>query len=181
MAIQVPCPGCHAVLKTADSSAGKRAKCPKCGTIVQIPELAKPEPEEEILEPELSDGMLGFSDEEYELEEQQQPPSPTEDRKPCPMCGELIAAKAVKCRHCGEIFDPVLKKQAKKQKSHSSEDEDLSVGEWVLAILCSNIACIFAIIWMIQGKPKGTKMLIAALAAQGFWFVIGMVAQSLNP
>jgi hypothetical protein len=27
------------------------------------------------------------------------------DRKPCPACGEMIAAKAVKCRFCGEVLD----------------------------------------------------------------------------
>jgi len=27
------------------------------------------------------------------------------DRKPCPVCGEQIAAAARKCRFCGEVFD----------------------------------------------------------------------------
>lgn len=29
----------------------------------------------------------------------------TTDRKPCPLCGEMIAAAARKCRFCGESFD----------------------------------------------------------------------------
>lgn len=29
----------------------------------------------------------------------------TTDRKPCPVCGEKIAAAARKCRYCGEMFD----------------------------------------------------------------------------
>src|SRR5262245_35304317 len=32
-----------------------------------------------------------------------------QDRKPCPMCGEMIAASAVKCRFCGHYLDPSLK------------------------------------------------------------------------
>jgi hypothetical protein len=31
----------------------------------------------------------------------------TDARKPCPLCGEQIAAAARKCRFCGEVFDPL--------------------------------------------------------------------------
>jgi len=32
-----------------------------------------------------------------------------EQRRPCPECGEMIIATAVKCRFCGALFDPRLK------------------------------------------------------------------------
>ena len=37
-------------------------------------------------------------------------------RRPCPMCGEMIVATAAKCRFCGEVFDPTLKKAKSKKK-----------------------------------------------------------------
>jgi predicted RNA-binding Zn-ribbon protein involved in translation (DUF1610 family) len=157
-------------LKTADSSAGKRAKCPKCGGIIEIP-AATPVPpaaDEYALEAE-PNPLAGFSDEELSSG----PAAPAaNDRKPCPACGEMIVRDAVKCRFCGEVFDPVLKKQQQKAMKATGEDADLSTGEWVVAILCSGIGCIIGIIWMIQGKPKGKKMLLVSLAVQGFWFIV---------
>ncbi len=40
----------------------------------------------------------------------------------------MIQKAAVKCRFCGEIFDPLLKKT---EKSAASSDEKLSTLEWV--------------------------------------------------
>jgi phage FluMu protein Com len=37
MAIEFRCTGCQKLLRTADETAGKQAKCPQCGTIVPIP------------------------------------------------------------------------------------------------------------------------------------------------
>lgn len=32
-----------------------------------------------------------------------------ETLKECPYCAEMIAIKAKKCKHCGELLDPVLR------------------------------------------------------------------------
>jgi hypothetical protein len=96
--IQVTCPSCNATLKTAESSAGKKAKCPKCAGVIQIPELAAPLDEYELeSEP---DARGAFSDDELASG-----PPVAQDRRPCPACGELIPKKAIKCRFCGEILD----------------------------------------------------------------------------
>ena len=42
MPIKFTCSGCGQVLRVGDESAGKRAKCPKCQGVVQIP-TAEPE------------------------------------------------------------------------------------------------------------------------------------------
>jgi hypothetical protein len=100
-------------------------------------------------------------------------------RRPCPMCGEMILANAAKCRYCGEVFDPALRKaEAKTKRSYGPEDEDLSSGEWVLAVLCSGIGCIMGIVWMIQGKPKGKKMFGVSLLFNILWGILRAVLES---
>jgi hypothetical protein len=101
-------------------------------------------------------------------------------RRPCPMCGEMIPVSAVQCRFCHEIFDPKLKKvKAKKMSVASGDgDDDLSVGEWLVAIFCSGIGCILGIIWMIQGKPKGKKMFGISILMGIIWRVIGLAIEA---
>jgi predicted RNA-binding Zn-ribbon protein involved in translation (DUF1610 family) len=164
MAIQVTCPSCQGKFNAPDNAAGKRAKCPTCGSAIQIP---TPAPVEEILEAEALPASP-YSDEDFEVEAPAALPA-TPDTKPCPMCGETIQKSALKCRHCGEIFDPLLRAQTKKSVASSDSDADLTTGDWVLCIICSGIGCIMGIIYIIQGKPKGTKMLLISLAMQFVW------------
>ena len=49
MTIQVQCPQCQSVLKVRDDMAGRKGKCPKCGTTVSIPATTT-EPEIEQLQ-----------------------------------------------------------------------------------------------------------------------------------
>jgi hypothetical protein len=157
-----------------DAAAGKKAKCPKCGGVIVIPTPGVAE--EEILEAE-PEPVAGFSDEDFEVEPPAERPA-VDDRKPCPMCGEMIQKDAVKCRYCGEIFDPVLKKKEQKTKV-TAADEDMSTGDWVVAILCSTIGCIAGIVWMIQGKPKGKKMLLVSLIMQFVWGAVRVFVEMM--
>ena len=170
MTIEVNCPDCGKLLKAKDSLAGRRVKCPDCGSGVQIPDDV-----EEIFDAE------EFADDEFDLggaDEWDDSPADS-DRIPCSACGEMIKPKAAKCRYCGEIFDPALKKKKKKKRGgcYVDADEDLSTGDWVVAILCSGIGCIAGIVWMIQGKPKGTKMFLVSLGMQFFWGLVNAALQ----
>ncbi len=96
------------------------------------------------------------------------------------MCGEMILRKAAKCRHCGEIFDPDLREREEKRRRRSSGpgDDDLTAAEWVVAILCSGIGCICGIVWLIQGKEKGKKMLAVSLIASVVWGTIRVLIET---
>ncbi len=66
---------------------------------------------------------------------------------------------ALKCRFCGEAFDPGLKRRQRRGSIGSGDDDDLTAVDWLIAVLCTGIGCIVGIVWMIQGKSKGGKML----------------------
>lgn len=167
MSIKVTCPDCGTKLNAKDSLAGRRVKCPSCGSPVDIPDAGG----EEVYDAEEvgAEGELDFGGIDPSEGEQ------AEDRKPCPACGEMIMRSAAKCRYCGEIFDPALKKREKmKSRSGGSADvdEDMTTGDWVVAVLCPGIGCIAGIVWMIMGKPKGLKMTGISFGMAIFWNII---------
>jgi len=181
MPISFQCPQCGKKLKAPDKAAGKTSTCPGCGGTVTCPE---PVYDADVVEmtplesPRVDPyGDLG-ADEPYGVVELQPvAASSTESRRPCPMCGEMILTTAAKCRFCGEVFDPTLKKG--KGKKSKKEDETISTAEMILAVLCSGIACIFGLVWMIQGKPKGLKMVGLSIAMGIFWGIVNVVLQSM--
>jgi predicted RNA-binding Zn-ribbon protein involved in translation (DUF1610 family) len=167
MAISFSCQKCGKKLKAPDNAAGKSSKCPGCGSTVTCPEAVY---DAELMEAAPA-GLDPFgdldSDRPYAMRsEPVEAAAPSgEARRPCPMCGEMIVASAAKCRYCGEVFDPTLKKVKKKGKKGKSESENPGVGDIVVALLCPIIALIAGVVWAIQGKPKGWKMVILAIVS----------------
>jgi hypothetical protein len=103
MPIQVACSSCSRQFNAPDSAAGKKAKCPNCHGTIEIPSTL---PVDEVFDAEEEPAGLGDVA-EYAVA------APTavavaDVHKPCPKCRKLIQQAAVKCRFCGEIFDPVL-------------------------------------------------------------------------
>jgi predicted RNA-binding Zn-ribbon protein involved in translation (DUF1610 family) len=187
MPISFQCPQCGKKLRAPDAAVGKSSKCPGCGRTVICPEpIYDAEVVEMTMTPEKPSGFNPYDDLDVDKPYAMAGPPPveeakTESRRPCPMCGEMILTTAVKCRYCDEVFDPTLKKSKskKKSKNFSRDDEVLTGGEIAVAVLCSNIGCIAGLIWLIQGKPKGMKMLGLSFGMQVVWGVVGAVAQAL--
>jgi predicted RNA-binding Zn-ribbon protein involved in translation (DUF1610 family) len=152
MPIQFECSACGRKIKAPDENAGKKARCPYCQTVIVVPEP--------VYEAEDASAPPVGQQDAYGVQAAPSPSPKQEERRPCPMCGEMILADAVKCRYCGEIFDEDLKRAAKRSGGGRGgyADTDLAGIDWVLAILCSDIGCIVSVIYMIQGKPKGLKM-----------------------
>jgi predicted RNA-binding Zn-ribbon protein involved in translation (DUF1610 family) len=179
MPISFECHQCGRKLKAPDAAAGKASKCPSCGAKVVCPQP--------VYDAEVEDRPAGvdpYSDLDdgtpYALKDPDPAPAPEAGegaRRPCPMCGEMILTTAAKCRYCGEVFDPTLKK-AKSKKALGAGAEDLSTGDIVVALLCSGIGCIAGLVWMIQGKPKGMKMFGLSFVMVIVWGVINAFLQS---
>jgi hypothetical protein len=114
MSISFQCPHCGRKLKAPDNAAGKASLCPGCRGKVTCP---VPADDADVIEmtPLESGGVDPYrdlgADEHYAVVDPEPAvDSATERRRPCPMCGEMILATAAKCRFCGEVLDPSLKK-----------------------------------------------------------------------
>jgi thiamine transporter ThiT len=65
------------------------------------------------------------------------------------------------------------------------EAEKLSPADIIAVVLCSGLGFIAGIVWLIQRKPKGLKMLAISFAMvvpqMIFWFVVNMVIVAMQP
>ena len=145
MPIHFQCVSCGKQMKAPDSAAGKLGRCPSCGTRQQVPQAgildAVP-----VADPEPAFARV-VEDTEYAVADQPAGPPPQESRRPCPMCGEMILATAVKCRFCGEIFDATLREATHVDpelvKRFRREIHGLG-GAWIFfGVMCMILAMVF--------------------------------------
>ena len=140
MSISVKCTDCGKALKAPDALAGKNAKCPDCGAIVPIPKVT-------IDAEEIHDLPAASFDDEFDSSA-----NDSKSRKPCPLCGEMIAVAAAKCRYCGEIFDSRMKKSGRRRNSASDDYAGFwlrLVASFVDGLICSVV--LFVVLMIVGG------------------------------
>jgi hypothetical protein len=161
MPIEIACPGCGKQLKAPDAAAGKRVKCPQCATVVPVP--APPPP----IVPQAPPPMSGVSD----------------------LIDEAIQEELVKRRKAEEDEFHFQEQQALRSvregakqsalemaaKPLTNPDDDLTVFDWMFAFFLACPALIMAIVYMVQGKKKGLKLLIAVIAIQVVETIVAVI------
>jgi hypothetical protein len=88
------------------------------------------------------------------------------DMMECRSCGEKILKKANKCKFCGELQGAADRARIAREAREADLDDNLSGVEIAFGLLCSGIACIMAVIWIVQGKKKGWKLLMLSIITQ---------------
>lgn len=170
MPISVKCTDCGKALKAPDALAGKKAKCPDCGATVPIPKAT-------LDAEEIHDEPPEFDDEASDS-----PAAGSNTRQPCPMCGEMIAAAAAKCRFCGEVFDSRVSGSGRCRRGGAADYASFwarFAAALVDGILVQILAAVLggivgAIIGGIAGAARANQQEIRVIA-QGVGAVIGLI------
>lgn len=139
MPISVKCIDCGTSLAVPDGLAGKSTKCSQCGHLISIPEsvlVVDDVNNEETVKTASAEKDAVPSDEfllvepvelvEVKFVNSNEPSSNNwaVDRRRCPVCAEMIATSAAKCRFCGEVFDERAKKFSNHGRGQVSRTND---------------------------------------------------------
>src|SRR5687767_7490324 len=102
MSLAILFPHCWVNLTLGDERPGETFECRNCKIPLQEPLLVSPSDPVPVLIP----GRSGTI------------PSTPARARTCPYCGETILPAAKKCKHCGELLDRRLRKEAAPAKWH---------------------------------------------------------------
>lgn len=164
MPIFVKCGDCGKALKAPDALAGQKARCPDCGAMVVVPSAMK-EIEASVDEQEADVSELADNDADF-------PEESVTARKPCPMCGGLIVAAAIKCRFCGETLQSSVRDR-ERQAASAVVDNQLTGADIAICVVCFPIGGIVGVVAIVTGQPtRGLKMIGLATVMPFLWGAI---------
>lgn len=169
MSISVKCSDCGKGLKAPDTLAGQKARCPDCGAVVDVPNA--------LDEMNASGGTPEAIVDELADDDADVPVDDVGSRLSCPMCGELIAAAAIKCRFCGETLNSKIRDRERQANSTLLANQ-LTAADIAICALCSPIACVVGVIAIITGQPaRGLKMIALSFVMPFLWGAIMSIFQ----
>jgi TM2 domain-containing membrane protein YozV len=84
MSIVVTCPSCSVSLKAPDAAAGKRVKCPKCTSTIEVPAAAPPPAFDEFTDEAPPASTKGGALQPYDKDEEADDAAPTAPPPPPP-------------------------------------------------------------------------------------------------
>lgn len=152
MPIAVLCGNCNAKLNAPDAAAGKKVKCPKCATVLQIP-APEPEPDFEVVDepaptpkakpkaPAIPKPVL--LDESEGMDEEDAPRPPAKKKKPVVLAEDDDEDEAPTPK----------KKKGKKQPAAKSSSLPLLIGGGILGLALVG----FLVYWFVLREPDVAK------------------------
>jgi len=122
VAIRVTCGECGKTLLARDSAAGQKARCPGCSAVLQVPKPVYDAEHAALGVPTTvpdADGLIDIEAFEVAVDD---------DRRPCPMCGEMIRTAARRCRFCGEVFQSAGPTPSARRRAASAQRMSSAAG-----------------------------------------------------
>lgn len=128
--IEVECE-CGRVIKTKDENAGKKARCPDCGEVVQIPAPRKAGSKSPAASAVKSTRKRPPSEDEYDGEDEDFDEEEEAEELPRSRSKKLAGKKPVKGK--AEAEEPVAKKKKKKKKGEGDDlNKNIIIGTCVV-------------------------------------------------
>ncbi len=154
MAIEFQCNRCGKTLRVQDKHAGRSVKCPECTAKLRVPQE-----DDHLFDDD------GFED--WGMEDGSAPPP----RRP-----KESKPRQPKPKRFVESPPP------RSVSTSSGGGGELSGGDWVLIVLCGNIACLVGIIACLSGDTdRGVKMIVYPIVLQfGLGLILGAMQAVLQ-
>lgn len=154
MAIEFRCENCDKKLKVKDELAGKRIKCPDCGSPTGVP--AAKSPAKQAPKPDLNSSesiinlnLKKFKHRDIDLDEDDD-------------------------FHIDELEGAVVqRKKREQQKLSGPPSEPLTPMDWVFGLMFGGFCCIYPIVLIVQGhRSRGMKTLMLSAGLNLFWIIV---------